>query len=461
MVSINIHDIHGETYLTAKPNINIEKFTYPIDLLQKRYPAAVIFSAEYLRGEHVFKVQHSVQPYQANLFSASTGQAIPKLTAEQVDGLISSFIAEPIKDIKFLNKAPTEISSRYSHIYQVTFDRFDDLTFYMDASTGEVVTVRHLWWRIFDIFWRLHIMDYDDGENIHNILLKVIAILGFIAIGMGLGTLYFRLRKQQWLRLKVHVVHSQKIQKTRLKRWQKIHKICACIVSIQMLIWIGSGIYLSFIPLDKNTYPHLPTNLYLTNNVNTVEAQKNDLMSSRSLTNLAILSSLDGIENLKKVTWQPIKNNQETLFQWYFTLTKHSYQKTIISVTSNTGVEISLSEADLENMWPQLSSRQDYIELTHHDEGLDILRGEENSIWEVTFKTYKAIYRANTGELIRIIDNDWYWHDLMLKIHFMDYTNSGSFNSIWNIIFALAALILSITGIRFIIRKWSKTKRIN
>ena len=73
------------------------------------------------------------------------------------------------------------------------------------------------------------------------------------------------------------------------------------------------------------------------------------------------------------------------------------------------------------------------------------------------FKTYSAIYRAHSGERIRVLDKHWDWHDLMLKLHFMDYPNNGSFNSIWNIILALSALILSITGLRFSIRKWAKS----
>ncbi len=457
MVSINIHVIHGETYLPKPSNLDLTQFTYPINTLHTRYPDAVAISAEFLRGEQVFKVKHSINPYAATLVSASTGETLPKLTATQIKEIAVNLSTDPIREFRFLDKAPKEVSSRYTNVYQVTFDRFDDLTLYMHESTGEVVTVRHLWWRIFDVFWRLHIMDYDDGENIHNILLKCVAVVGFIAVGMGLGTLYFRLRKQQWLRLKVQKGKIQKIKQARLKHWQKIHKMSACVVGVQMMIWLGSGIYLSFIPLAIKDYPNLPNNLYRSNSINTSYLANTDATSPQTLAALST-TLLFGVDTeFKKVTWQPATNFQETLIQWHSTATKHAYQKNDITLTDSAGIPISWSKADLENRWHTLTSDPDFTGITFHEEGKDVLRGEENSIWEITFKTYSAIYRAHSGERIRVLDEHWDWHDLMLKLHFMDYPNNGSFNSIWNIILAISALILSITGLRFSLRKWGKS----
>ena len=41
--------------------------------------------------------------------------------------------------------------------------------------------------------WRLHIMDYDDGENVANPLLLVLAVLAIVAIISGILLLACRL----------------------------------------------------------------------------------------------------------------------------------------------------------------------------------------------------------------------------------------------------------------------------
>ena len=45
--------------------------------------------------------------------------------------------------------------------------------------SGEIVAIRSAQWRIWDLMWGLHIMDWVDRENIDNLLLK---IFSFIAL---------------------------------------------------------------------------------------------------------------------------------------------------------------------------------------------------------------------------------------------------------------------------------------
>ncbi|MEL7309454.1 MAG: hypothetical protein AAGK05_17435, partial [Pseudomonadota bacterium] len=56
-------------------------------------------------------------------------------------------------------------------VWQVSFDDWLTTTLYLDSLTGKVITVRSTLWRIFDFFWMLHIMDYDERENFNNPLL--------------------------------------------------------------------------------------------------------------------------------------------------------------------------------------------------------------------------------------------------------------------------------------------------
>ena len=219
--------------------------------------------------------------------------------------------------------------------------------------------------------------------------------------------MYFRLPKQQWLRLKVHKGHIQKIKQAPLKHWQKLHKISACVVGVQMMIWLSSGIYLSFIPLAIKDYPNLPNNLYRSNSINTSNLANTNATSPQTLAALST-KHLFGVDtDFKKVTWKPATNHQETLMQWHSTATKHAYQKNDITLTDSAGIPIYWSKTDLENRWHTLTSDPDYTGILFHEEGKNVLRGEKNSIWEITFKTHSAIYRAHSGERIRVLDEHW------------------------------------------------------
>ena len=54
------------------------------------------------------------------------------------------------------------------------------------ASSGEVKAVRTTSWRIFDLLWALHIMDYQDRDDFNHWLLTGMAILGLFTVFSGL-----------------------------------------------------------------------------------------------------------------------------------------------------------------------------------------------------------------------------------------------------------------------------------
>ena len=54
-----------------------------------------------------------------------------------------------------------------------------EIIVYQDPFSGEIVAIRSSQWRIWDLMWGLHIMDWVDRDNIDNLLLK---IFSFIAL---------------------------------------------------------------------------------------------------------------------------------------------------------------------------------------------------------------------------------------------------------------------------------------
>jgi hypothetical protein len=60
---------------------------------------------------------------------------------------------------------------------------FDDglgTRLYFDTAGGELITVRNDAWVWYDFFWRLHIMDYAEGEDFNGTLLRVAAAVALL-----------------------------------------------------------------------------------------------------------------------------------------------------------------------------------------------------------------------------------------------------------------------------------------
>jgi hypothetical protein len=71
-------------------------------------------------------------------------------------------------------------------VWQVSFDDGYGTRLYFDGPTGRYLTVRNDFWVLYDAMWRLHIMDYSDGENFNNTLLRVFAPLATVFALSGL-----------------------------------------------------------------------------------------------------------------------------------------------------------------------------------------------------------------------------------------------------------------------------------
>lgn len=93
-----------------------------------------------------------------------------------------------------LEKAPTEYGGRLP-VWRAVFDDDDNTTLYIEADTGRVAARRSSTWRLFDFFWKLHVMDYDDGADFNHPLLILAAAIATFVAGSGLVLLFIRMRR--------------------------------------------------------------------------------------------------------------------------------------------------------------------------------------------------------------------------------------------------------------------------
>jgi len=70
----------------------------------------------------------------------------------------------------------------------------DGVNVYVDADSGEVLALRTGWWRVYDFFWGLHIMDPMGREDAYNPFVWVFGTLALVMSAFG-TVLLFRRRK--------------------------------------------------------------------------------------------------------------------------------------------------------------------------------------------------------------------------------------------------------------------------
>ena len=181
-----IENVRGEQY-REEPNFNVDfsKLNFQIDgarnirvidrMDQEILVVDGIYGREYLNFEG--KDVEQLKEEEAKALSAKQTSLIPEsvdLITENTIGSEYRGRALPIYRVKSVNEAGESINV------------------YLNVYTGEVEAVRSNQWRIWDLMWGFHIMDWEAREDIDNLLLKIFSILALISSITGV-LLFFRI----------------------------------------------------------------------------------------------------------------------------------------------------------------------------------------------------------------------------------------------------------------------------
>ncbi|WOI52180.1 PepSY domain-containing protein [Parvularcula sp. LCG005] len=146
-----------------------------------------------LLGEPVWELHGGARTVIVEAKEGTIISPVPQALARQIaeydfagDGQVAS--------VKMLTDPPSEYGPG-GPVWQVQFDDAGNTRLYVDPDTGKVRARRSDTWRLFDFFWRLHVMDYDDGADFNHPLLIVSAGLGLLVSVSGLTILVFRMRR--------------------------------------------------------------------------------------------------------------------------------------------------------------------------------------------------------------------------------------------------------------------------
>ena len=146
-----IENVRGEQYLIKNQNIEISKTQIKTEKLSHEIVKDIVINETYLTPIKVELIQEQTRG------SEYRGKKLP------------------LYKVTSLNKDNKEINV------------------YLDAFDGKIVAVRSNQWRIWDLMWGFHIMDWVDRDNIDNLLLKIFSFLALFTSISGI-VLFFKRR---------------------------------------------------------------------------------------------------------------------------------------------------------------------------------------------------------------------------------------------------------------------------
>ena len=125
----------------------------------------------------------------------SFGTPVNKLNKSEVFEIVSlSSTLKPI-DLEEITESSkgSEFRGRDLPLYKVTSlnDKDKKINLYLNVFSGEITAVRSLQWRIWDLMWGFHIMDWQTRDKINNIFLQIFSILALVSSISGI-LLFFK-----------------------------------------------------------------------------------------------------------------------------------------------------------------------------------------------------------------------------------------------------------------------------
>ena len=123
------------------------------------------------------------------------GTPINKLNKNEVFEIVSSSSTLKPIDLEEITESSkgSEFRGRDLPLYKVTSlnDKDKKINLYLNVFSGEITAVRSLQWRIWDLMWGFHIMDWQTRDKINNIFLQIFSILALVSSISGI-MLFFR-----------------------------------------------------------------------------------------------------------------------------------------------------------------------------------------------------------------------------------------------------------------------------
>ena len=177
--------VRGEQYRLTE--------SFPVNFNEVNFSRSDVYQIKAIKrlDEIIFVVNASKGTEYLN----ALGTPVSKLSKSEVFEIVSSSSTlEPI-DLEEISESSkgSEFRGRDLPLYKVTSlnDKDKKINLYLNVFSGEITAVRSLQWRIWDLMWGFHIMDWQTRDKINNIFLQIFSILALVSSISGI-MLFFR-----------------------------------------------------------------------------------------------------------------------------------------------------------------------------------------------------------------------------------------------------------------------------
>ncbi|NOU51966.1 2Fe-2S iron-sulfur cluster binding domain-containing protein [Pseudoalteromonas sp. JBTF-M23] len=224
---------------------------------------------------------------------------------------------------------------------------------------------------------------------------------------------------------------------------KSLHKWLSLLVGLQLIIWLVTGLYFNLMDHKKGSG----------------NANFRPVAHAASELNAPFIP-------LKSLDFAPA---QQIKLLWvlghpYYQITHHlgahSYQaKQVTLLDAYSGQEAAINETLARTIaLKSFKGAVNIISANLLQPPIAELPKHENPLWQVKLsdaENTNVYIDSNSGRVIAHINDDRRLRDLMFTLHFMDYFGTGGFNHWLIIVFAIATLLLSMTGITWLIERFN------
>jgi len=196
MTVVHIDTIHGDHLIRDTPATSVDASRLIDPLAAAAANGAQDVRLTWVRNQPAYVLKSDGGE---KVVDAANGGAVSPLTEAEIRSIAKATYtgAEVIASATLISKIPGEIRGRKPPLWRVEFVHWNKPTLYFSPTTGELLSRRHDLWRIFDFVWMLHIMDYDEREDVNNMLLRIFTWGAVLMASSGVWMLFYFLHRKK------------------------------------------------------------------------------------------------------------------------------------------------------------------------------------------------------------------------------------------------------------------------
>ncbi len=196
MTVVHIDTIHGDHLIrqTTPKIMNADDLMDPLGIAAANEVQSIRLT--WVRNQPAYVLKRETEEM---VVEARNGRPLAAPTESEIRAIAKLTYTgnDPIASARLITEIPGEIRGRKPPLWRVEFAQWNKPTLYFSPTTGELVSRRHELWRVFDFVWMMHIMDYDERENVNNTLLRAFTWGAVLMASSGIWLLFYSFHRRK------------------------------------------------------------------------------------------------------------------------------------------------------------------------------------------------------------------------------------------------------------------------